>query len=84
MKFEAEIQKNTIDVAKILIFALFWSKNHNKKQNRTALFSQKSQYTPTVILRKEGLHETGTGVAWGGVVRHYFMNSVLTNSLSFI
>ena len=54
-----------------------------QKHNRKALFSQKSQYTPTVILRKEGLHETGTGVGWGGVVRHYFMNSVLTNSLSF-
>ena len=67
MKFEAEIQKNTIDVAKILIFALFWSKNHNKKHNRKALFSHKSQYTPTVILRKEGLHETGTGVAWGAL-----------------
>ena len=83
MKFEAEIQKNTIDVTKILIFALFWSKNHNKKHNRKALFSPKSQYTPTVILRKEGLHETETGVGWGGVVRHYFMNSVLTNSISF-
>ena len=83
MKFEAEIQKNTIDVAKILIFALFWSKNHNKKHNRKALFSQKSQYTPTAILRKEGLHEMGTWVGWGGVVSHYFMNSVLTNSLSF-
>ena len=66
MKFEAEIQKNTIDVAKILIFAPFWSKSHNKKHNRKALFSQKSQYTPTVILRKEGLHETGTWVGWGG------------------
>ena len=45
MKFEAEIQKNTIDVAKILIFALFWSKNHNI----CALVSQKAQQKGTFL-----------------------------------
>ena len=47
MKFEAEIQKNTIDVAKILIFALFWSKNHDI----CALVSQKAQQKGTFLAK---------------------------------
>ena len=82
MKFEAEIQKNTIDVAKILIFALFWSKNHNKRHNKKALFSQKSQYTPTVILRKEGLHEMGRG--WGGGALFVTILWILFSQIPFL